>query len=332
MTYLPKLTGNNWYEWKKEVETYCMLIGCGEHLSSEKPGGEKVSVISEWEKIDQKVYAVIWFLVDPNHRSPIVATKSGKEAWDSLIAEYQKDSATNRLLLRQQFYSITHDPAIPVTTFIEDVFSIVRKLDAIGHKPSDLEVSDKLLIGLDRSWGPVRTSITLQSNTLTIDEITSALKQYEANESSRDLAVKKENGDSALVARGKGSRLRIRDENDDEDKECEDCDWGNSKNREGVCYRCGRPGHIARNCAVDMPAEVKSKVRKRSPNTTDTAIIATDDDPEAAMFAYSAVDTTSCNRSDTPYVPISLFDILPEPIMISPVLNTGKKKKRRPKR
>lgn len=126
MTHLPKLTGNNWYEWKKEVETYFMLIGCGGHVKSEKPEGTKAS---EWEVLDQKVYAVIWFLVDANHRSPIVTTTSGKEAWAALVSEYQKDNSTNRLLLRQQFFSVTHDPAVPVSTFLEDVFSIVRKLD-----------------------------------------------------------------------------------------------------------------------------------------------------------------------------------------------------------
>ena len=179
-----------------------MLIECGGHLASEKPVGAKAS---EWEALDQKVYAVIWFLVDPNHRSPIVTTTSRKEVWAKLVAEYQKDSATNQLLLHQQFYSITHDPTVPVSTFIDDVSSIVQKLDAIGHKPTDLEVSDKILIGLDRSWGPVRTSITLQSDkTFTINEIISALRQYEANESSGDLAVKKESGESALAVRGKG--------------------------------------------------------------------------------------------------------------------------------
>lgn len=319
MTQLPKLTGDNWYEWKKEVETYFMLIGCGGHVKSEKPGDTKAS---EWEILDQKVYAVIWFLVDANHRSPIVNTSSGKEAWATLVSEYQKDSSTNRLLLRQQFFSVTHDPAVPVSTFLEDVFSIVRKLDAIGHKPTDLEVSDKILIGLDRSWGPVRTSIVLQPKTYTIDEITSALKQYEANESSGDVAVKKESGESALVARGKGGRSKTRD---DEDRESGEFDWGNSKNREGVCYRCGQPGHIARNCAADMPTDLKRRVRKRSPNPTETAVIAAEDNPDQELFAFLAGDATSSNSHSLP-LPINLFDVVPD------LVTANKKKKRTRKR
>ena len=41
MSRLLKLTGTNWYEWQKEIETYFMLIGCRGHVSSTKPGGDR---------------------------------------------------------------------------------------------------------------------------------------------------------------------------------------------------------------------------------------------------------------------------------------------------
>ena len=40
--------------------------------------------------MDQKVYAVIWNLVDLNYHGLIITTKSGMEAWVKLITEYQK--------------------------------------------------------------------------------------------------------------------------------------------------------------------------------------------------------------------------------------------------
>ena len=92
MSQLLKLTGTNWHEWQKEIDTYFMLIGCGGHVSSTKPGGD---MGSEWDQVDQKVYAVIWFLVDPKYHGLVITTKSGKEAWAKLIVEYQKDNATN---------------------------------------------------------------------------------------------------------------------------------------------------------------------------------------------------------------------------------------------
>ena len=115
----------------------------------------------------------------------IVDIKSGREAWKKLISAYKKDSATTRMALRQQFYSLTHDPAVGIAVFIDAIFSTVRQLSAIGHKPDDLKISNKLLIGLHQSWAPVRTPLTLHEKTEKpeIKLITSALKQFKVNES-----------------------------------------------------------------------------------------------------------------------------------------------------
>lgn len=36
-------------------------------------------------------------------------------------------------------------------------------------------------------------------------------------------------------------------------------DWGNSREKDGVCHRCGRAGHVARRCVADMPGDVTAK-------------------------------------------------------------------------
>ena len=61
----------------------------------------------------------------------------------------------------------------------------------------------------------------------------------------------------------------------------EECDWGNTKEREGVCWRCGRKHHIVKHCIADMPEDIKWKV-------LDHAHVA-DIDPEAMLsklFAF----------------------------------------------
>ena len=37
-------------------------------------------------------------------------------------------------------------------------------------------------------------------------------------------------------------------------------DWGNSKGKDGVCFHCGRSGHVAAKCIADMPQEVKDLI------------------------------------------------------------------------
>ena len=62
----------------------------------------------------------------------------------------------------------------------------------------------------------------------------------------------------------------------------EECDWGNTKEQEGVCCRCGRENHMARNCVVDMPEDVKRKIR-------DHAHIAEANPDVAASMSFSFV-------------------------------------------
>jgi hypothetical protein len=168
------------------------------------------------------------------------------------------------MALHQQFYSLTHDPAVSITVFIDTIFSIVQQLGTIGHKLDDLKITDKVLIGLHNPWAPVHTALTLheKSEKPEIKLITSALKQFEANKSlvaAPELPIKVEKSEAELAlytkSRGGGSKGckghgRYSDE----------YDWGNMKEREGVCWRCGRENHVARNCIADMPNDVKQKV------------------------------------------------------------------------
>ena len=62
------------------------------------------------------------------------------------------------MVLCQQLYSLMHDPAVGIIIFIDAIHSIVQQL-GVGHKPDDLKISNKLLIGLHKSWAPISTGV-----------------------------------------------------------------------------------------------------------------------------------------------------------------------------
>ena len=125
-----------------------------------------------------------------------------------------------------------------------------------------------------------------------IELITSALKQFEANESlvaAPGPLVKVEKSEPSLAesalyikSRGGGSKG-----SKGHGRNFEEYDWGNTKEREGVCWRCGRENHVARNCVADMPEEVKQKVINHA-LVTDTDLDATS--PELFAFVSDAGD------------------------------------------
>ena len=62
-------------------------------------------------------------------------------------------------------------------------------------------------------------------------------------------------------------------------------DWGNSQGREGVCFHCGKHGHVAAKCIMDMPADVKSKILDCA--QAQVAEIAYDINPEGTNFTLT---------------------------------------------
>jgi hypothetical protein len=253
---IAKLDGQNWHTWSKETEAYLTM----EDLWDIVDPDDAIPTAAAALKRDKKAYAHIWFLVDSNSRDSIIELKSGREAWAALKAEHEKDTPSTRMNLRQRFYSLSHDPAVGVMPFVNDVLSVVRQLESIKRKPQTDEITDKLLIGLNSSFSAVRTNLSLRVPEPSVKEITAALKEFEDNETLRppssalpDLFKQ----ESALYVNN-GSRHASR--GGVSNGSTEEYDWGNTKKREGVCWRCGRAGHIAQNCVADMPTEVKQRI------------------------------------------------------------------------
>ena len=173
-------------------------------------------------------------------------------------------------------------------SFVNEVLTVVRQLESIKRKPQKDETTDKLLIGLHSSFAAVRTNLTLHTPEPSIKEITAALKEFEDNETLKlsfstpiDSAIKEESLLYANKAHRHGSRggvPRMR---------YHDFDWGNTNNRDGVCFRCGRSSHITQNCMADMPTDIKERILNHHAHR---AHIATEDTLSLALAQLPADD------------------------------------------
>ncbi|KAL1680801.1 hypothetical protein EV122DRAFT_276013 [Schizophyllum commune] len=112
-----------------------------------------------------------------------------------------------------------------------------------GCEPKPDEISDKLLSALDNTYGPIRT-VLVNGSPRNFEEMCAAIEEYEETE-----LGKADSPLNEIVA-----ALRATSDPSTEP------DWGNTKEKEGVCWRCGCAGHQARYCVRDMPPDVKKKV------------------------------------------------------------------------
>jgi len=190
------------------------------------------------------------------------------------------------------FYSVRHDPTKPVSLFIETVQSISRQLKTIGHAPGPNEVEDIILLRLDSSFEPIRSSLITRKDIPTLIEIIAAVKQFEQNQEiiNPDRWAKKEEDIDAMVsAKTFGTKFTT-------------FDWGNQEKRDGVCYRCGKSGHVAAKCIHDMPKKVKDAIiGNKSEESAEVAQIEEDFDD----YAFLADDVHHDFSSDHLGLPIS---------------------------
>lgn len=256
LTSIPKLNGKNYSLWKEAFEAFLMMEDLSGVLAG--PPNSKAKSLKD----DAKVYRFLFYTVEPNCCTPLseLAVKSGHSGWISLKNIYKKDSPSIQMSLHRQFFSVTHNPSCDVSTFIDFVLSIVCQLEAIGHKPAEDEVLDKILVSLDPSFASISTMISLQNPAYSIDAACHTLTEFEVNLKSHvtqpkpDIAMYGGVGKSRFGGEG-GVQLgggRFSD----------DIDWMNTRRREGVCFRCGHSGHTAQYCIADMPEEVKCQILK----------------------------------------------------------------------
>src|ERR1700683_3107133 len=87
--------------------------------------------------------------------------------------------------LCQWLYSLSHNPTVGVMPFVNEVLTVVRQLESIKRKLQLDEITDKLLIGLHSSFAAVQTNLSLCTPEPSIKEITTAIKEFEDNETLR---------------------------------------------------------------------------------------------------------------------------------------------------
>lgn len=265
LSRVENFNGANWSRFKKDLQVYFQLEGSWDVVDGTiaKPPSRGEGY-ADWIRMDERAYSIIYFLIDVDYRGLIGDVNSGAEAWKILKEEFQKDSAAQRLALRHELYSITHDATKRVGVYIEAIQSTRRQLKAINHDTSDEEISDLILLRLHPSFALIRSTLSTTSPFPKLAAIISAIKAFEIQEKistsiadASDVKPKVEADDNEAMIAGRGPKGHFHGSK-------HKFDWGNTKELEGVCHRCGQHGHIARRCVADMPHHVKAKILKGS--------------------------------------------------------------------
>ena len=199
---------------------------------------------------------ILFFRIDPQYRSFFITPSTSNDLWKALKDKFEASNLATRIDARRQLFTTPHDPSKPVDFYILALKTARERLKAItGEDIKDRDFMDVLLMNLHPDFSQIRTSILSQSTEPSLETVISILTKS-ANDLNTTSIIKQE---SVLAVRSGpfGAGGSVRDPVDDKGFR-----WCDSK-REGVCHRCGKPGHQAHMCVGDMPRHIKDWVLKR---------------------------------------------------------------------
>jgi hypothetical protein len=165
------------------------------------------------EADDMKAMALIGLNVEKHLKTSVDASDTAREAWDKLENAYKAKSNARKLQLKRELTSIELKPKESITMYIARAKELRDQLLAAGYEASDEEVALSALAGLPDSYASIVDTLQATSTALDIDDIMPKLLVVEQ---------------------------RV--------KEHYDRELETVKAYLVTCYRCGKKGHIKRNC------------------------------------------------------------------------------------
>ncbi|KAF8576385.1 hypothetical protein K439DRAFT_1283276, partial [Ramaria rubella] len=81
--------------------------------------------------------------------------------------------------LKKCFYNLTHDIVKPISTYIQDIITVVEALTSLGHEPAATDIVNSILMNLDPSFTIVHTLFTTQTSELSLAAVKKALTDQE---------------------------------------------------------------------------------------------------------------------------------------------------------
>lgn len=262
---IEKFNGKDFGWWKMQVEDLLVQKDLDVVMSGERP--EKIQP-DEWETLDKKAKAVIRLTLSKDVAFNILKEKTAKDIMDALSNMYEKPSAANKVFLIRDLVNTRMKEGSSVTVHINNMNSILSRLESVQIKFEDEVQALLLLSSLPDSWSGTVTAVTSSagSEKFTFEGIRDlilgeAVRRKNSVESSSDLLN---------VGRGRGNNRGSRSGNRKRSQ---------SKARNDVtCWNCKEVGHFRNQC----PNE------KKEVNTTSASV----DDSDALICSVeSSVDS-----------------------------------------
>ena len=239
-----KLNSKNYSTWKFKLTHYLIAKDLWGVVDGSETEPTEATVKAQYEKKLKQAMSLIVFSVSDNLMYLITTCKSPKEAWDILQGHFERNTLTNRLFLKKQYFRAVMPEGASVEQHIRYMKEQTDKLAAVDDVMTEENQIVALLGSLPDSFSPLVTALEASRGTLTLSYVQQALISDEQRRSSQPATSGAGGGkpDAAYYAGKKKF----------------------NRNKSRNCFECGSPNHMKRDCPKLKSAHKESSGQRHN--------------------------------------------------------------------
>ncbi|KAH9778820.1 Integrase catalytic domain-containing protein [Citrus sinensis] len=235
---LEKFNGKNDFNmWKVKMEALLVTQGLGDAIQPvSKKEGKEYSTSKTPEQvaeIDRKARGTIILSLADSVIREVAKEPTVAGLWAKLESIYMKKSLANRLYIKKRMFTLKMMEGTPLDDHLDEFNKVCDTLETIDAALDDEDKALLLISSLPRSYGNFVDALMYGRQTLSLDEVKSALNTKELQGKQDHLGVESGQG---LTAKAKSDGKKKKQGKYKE------------KPKDLKCFLCHKEGHFKKDC------------------------------------------------------------------------------------
>ncbi|OAV97731.1 hypothetical protein PTTG_01104 [Puccinia triticina 1-1 BBBD Race 1] len=136
-------------------------------------------IAADWDSLLDLACHTIWLTLSDPLSQQYQKVKPASRLYSTIINAYEKNTRARWMRLHEAFWNACHDPNEPIALWIGHVQVAVDDLMTVNKLPTNCQIADRLVQGLDSSWSNVRDAIVYTANEMSLDDVVGAMEAPE---------------------------------------------------------------------------------------------------------------------------------------------------------